>query len=705
MFAPPMTIATPPLRPTARAPTTRARREPQSQLGGSAQRRTRSAGDDVRARRRGAGRPGAAAARVAVARVAMARVAIAACAFAAAPAAALEPTPAPAGANVTAVPAPRGLEEQLVDDARDGKLDGMGLLEAALVASGVADADVPAEAARVRHALAPAVARARTQRTAHKRGDVLLRALHDTVLRTYVVTATEIDDVVRTGEFNCLSSALLYVVAAQGLLDAPRGMVTRHHAFARVTVDGRAVDVETTIAGGFDTDRKKLMTPAYVKKIAGTSVSPAELLEDLEHPEELPALSLVAAVYSNRSVGLMHRGDLQGAAVALDRAHRLAAGSLRARTAGYRAGILNQGAVALVEQGRLDDARALLELAVEGTSGAVKQLLTDNLASVELGLARRALDGEDWTGALAHAAAAAALGARDADTAPVQARADSALAALEGSDARCKNAKPARVAATCYAGLARALDQRSAGSASDVDKALQFARRAYALDAGAENAEAALFNALTKKVHAEAVASRCDVVEALVREAALHAAALRGQPWSAGAVAANCWAHAGDGAFDKQAWAEAGRLYGRALAHTPDDAALRRNLARVDVNAAIGFAKDGACDAARARARRAAHADPSLAGKATELLESCAAVRANRAVARKDWATAAAELRRGLEDAPGSDALNRGLGPVLHNLAGQLLDDHDCDAARALVPDLDRFHQDDAKAAVVRQCR
>lgn len=614
----------------------------------------------------------------------------------------------PPSSVATSVPPPRGLEAKLVADGKDGKLDQLGLLEAALVASGVPDGEVAAEAKRVREALAPAVARARTQRTAAGRGDVLLRALHETVLRRYADTATELDDVVRTGEYNCLSSALLYVVAAEGLLESPRAMVTRRHAYARVSIDGRGVDVETTTPRGFDADRDKLMTPAYVRQIAGPDVSPAELLADLKSPEELPVLSLVAGVYSNRAVGLVRRGDLAGAAVALDRAARLASGGLRSRAAAWRAGVLNGGAVALVEQGRSEDARALLELALEGSEGETKKLLTGNLATVHLTLADVALGRKDWTAALVHVEEARARGASARDLAPLAARANAELAALEGSDARCqaRGVKPgtaaARQAAVCLASLAHALRDK------DVDVALQHARRAVALagtgPAAPPDASRILFFVLVKKAKVEGDRGRCDHVEALVREALPHVAALDGQRWSADEVMGLCWARRGDDAFDKQAWDEAARLYGRAAAHLPREEALRGNLARVDVNRAIALATAGRCDDARPLARRAARVDASLAEKTTQLLESCAAVRAKRAADEKDWDTAAAELRRGLRDAPASAVLKANLGTMVHNLAAKLLKDKRCDDARALLPELEALGRDAARDAVTKAC-
>lgn len=606
------------------------------------------------------------------------------------------------------MPAPRGLEAKLVDDAKDGELDGMSLLEAALVASGVPDKLVPGEAERVQAALAPAIVRAKTRKTAAARGDALLRALHETVFRKYSATASEIDDVIRTGEFNCLSSALLYVVAAEGLVDSPRAMVTRHHAFARVVADGKLVDVETTSPLGFDADRKKLMTPAFVKQIAGVDASPAELLEDLKRPEELPVLSLVAGVYSNRAVGLVSRGDATGAAVALDRAARLASGALKSRAAAWRGGVLNSGAVELVDQGRLDDARALLELALDGSEGETRRLLVSNLATVHTKMAEASIARRDWTDALAHTADARRLGAADKDIAPFEAKANAELAALEGSDKRCQadhvvaNTPEARDAALCLANLAHTLHDK------DVDAALQVARRAYSLAGTGKNAEPnaprALFYALLAKAHSESDKGRCDVVEQLIREAEPHRAALDGQKWSAAAAMASCWARAADKAFDEKHWDDAARLYQRASVHAPDDAGLKTNLARVDANRAIGLASEGRCDDARPLARRAARVDASLNGMTTALLESCAAVRAKKAADAHDWSTAATELRRGLRDAPASKPLEENLGVMLHNLAADLLKAKSCDDARALLPELDELGKKQAAAAVRQQC-
>lgn len=602
-------------------------------------------------------------------------------------------------APVKSVPAPKGLEKKLIADAQDGKLDTVSLLDAALIASGVADADVATEAKRVRLNLAPAIARAKTRSTARERGDALLRALHETLFRTYAIGATEIDGAVRTGEYNCLSSAVLYVVAAEGLVDDARAMVSRHHAFARVIVDGKPVDVETTTPMGFGADRKKLMTPEFVRRIAGRDTTPAEMLADLQSPEELPLLSLVAGVYSNRAVGLAARGDLATATIALDRAARLASGGLKSRAAAWRAGVLNDGALALADEGRLADARLLLEIALEGTEGETRRLVAQNLAVIHLQMADAALAKKDWTGALAAVDGATKVGARPEDTAQLRARANAALAALDGTDARCAVDKsPPQEAATCLAALARELRDR------DVDAALQHARRAFTLAPDNGDAVRALFFTLAGKIRVESDRAQCDDVEALVREALPHIAVLDGQKWVAAEVMASCWARAGDAAFDKKDWDTASRTYARARTHLPKDASLKQNLAAVDLNRAIELAKDGNCDQARPFAKRAVKNDAALDDKSERVLESCAAVRAKSAADAKDWDRAAAELRRGLRDAPNSKPLAQNLATMLHNIAVAYLRDKKCDDARALLPELDALDGKEAAEAIRTSC-
>src|SRR3954468_6784422 len=96
---------------------------------------------------------------------------------------------AAAPTQVTKLPPLTPLERTLAAHARDGRLEGATLLDAALLASGVPAPETAAAPKRVRVALAPAIARAKLESDEAARGKVLLVALHDTVLRRYELGA------------------------------------------------------------------------------------------------------------------------------------------------------------------------------------------------------------------------------------------------------------------------------------------------------------------------------------------------------------------------------------------------------------------------------------------------------------------------------------------------------------------------------------
>ncbi len=590
---------------------------------------------------------------------------------------------------VTTLPPLTPLERSLAAHARDGRLEGTTLLDAALLASGVQEAQIPAAARRVRAALAPAIARAKEQSGEAARGRMLLGALHETVLRRYELSATELDHVERTGEFNCLSSALLYLVAAEGVLTTARGVVSTHHAFVRVTVEGKVIDVETTAPRGFDPDRARL-TAAQVQQIAGGDVSPGEFLAGLKQAEELPSLSLVAAVYSNRAIALAHRGDTAAAALALDRGARMATGALLRRLADWRASLLSKGAKDLVDLGRFDDARRLLELGLEVTEGTHRAVLSRSLAIVHHHLGVAAAERKDWARALEHAEFATRLGFEHEGIVQLKTTSLAQLAALEGTAARCHaegltaKSPSAQEAAACLAELATELFER------DTPNSLQYARRALQLSPNDTHAQAAIVYAVDRQARLESETGRCEAVEALVAEGLPHAKALLPQKWEGQKLAGGCWVERSRLAFAAAKWSLAAEDLNRAKVFLPGDAAISQSLARVEVNRGIELANDGSCDEARPHLVAAVRGEAAMREKVSATLGTCAGRRAAKAAASGDWVAVMAELRRGLRDAPKDENLQQNLAIALHNHAASLLSAGRCGELRALEPELNR---------------
>ena len=600
------------------------------------------------------------------------------------------------------VPAPVGREAALIDDARDGKLDKIDLATAALVASGVPDAQFDDVKAALFRSTATARQQAQTQKTAKKKGDRLLRALHETVLRRYQETQSDVAAVLRSGEFNCLSSAVLFLIAAEGLVDNPRGMLSKTHAFARVDVDGKPADVETTTKGGFAVDRNKLVTPAYLKTLGvGDGLSPAERLADLKNPDEVPLTGLIAALYSNRGVMLVRAGDVEGAAVAFDRATRIAQGEQRSRVADWRAALLNNATQRLMDESRLDDAKALLALALDGATGSTRAALLQNLANVAVAQSHQARTAGRLREARALLDEALATGTTSTtmkqQIASAAADLDGQLAADSGDEKKCAALSSSSEQQRCFVSASLALAQKG-----NVGGALSTARAARALNDRDENGASVLFNALVLSIRQASKDDDCARVETLARDVVVVARGMKNAPaFPAQQVMGQCWWGRASAAIAADRIDDAAAFFTRARVHLPHDKGLAGNLREMDLRRAHTLAKAGRCDEARPFAVRNADDD----GRGRQLLELCANERAMAQANRKDWGAATAELRRGLLDAPGSAVLDDNLGRMLHNLTLDHLKAKRCDDAQALLPELVQRKQHDIVDDVKRLCR
>lgn len=85
-----------------------------------------------------------------------------------------------------------------------------------------------------------------------ERGAALLAVLHDELFVEYHEAQSTVSGILETGIYNCISSALVYIVLARELGLEARGVLMPSHAFVEVELaDGRKVDVETTAEQGF----------------------------------------------------------------------------------------------------------------------------------------------------------------------------------------------------------------------------------------------------------------------------------------------------------------------------------------------------------------------------------------------------------------------------------------------------------------------
>jgi tetratricopeptide (TPR) repeat protein len=157
-------------------------------------------------------------------------------------------------------------------------------------ASGAADG--AAQMARVKDGVAELLAAPDLPADARARGEFVLSFVHQKFLRGYVENQTRVDEIFRTGRYNCVSSAVLYAVfAAAAGLDV-RGVMTKDHAFATVNIGGALVDVETTNRYGFDPGNRKEFRDG-AGSVTGFAYVPARNYRDRTAISQLELVSLI----------------------------------------------------------------------------------------------------------------------------------------------------------------------------------------------------------------------------------------------------------------------------------------------------------------------------------------------------------------------------------------------------------------------------
>jgi len=140
-------------------------------------------------------------------------------------------------------------------------LDIAGLTDLALVFSGTASADLDRYRQILRQWSADFAAQSRGWDEARK-AEGLLLFLHQR-WKNYSLYQTRLDVLLEQGTFNCVSSALAYMILGRAAGLDVQAVATVDHAFALVRLPGRDVDVETTTKYGFDPGAKTEFTDSF----------------------------------------------------------------------------------------------------------------------------------------------------------------------------------------------------------------------------------------------------------------------------------------------------------------------------------------------------------------------------------------------------------------------------------------------------------
>jgi tetratricopeptide (TPR) repeat protein len=163
--------------------------------------------------------------------------------------------------------------------------------------------DEAADAALISHAVAELLAMPELGADPRGRGEAVLTFIHRRFLKGYVENQTRLDEILRTGRYNCVSSAALYIIFAVAAGLDVRGVMTRDHAFVTVNTGDGLIDVETTNPLGFDPGNRKEFHDGF-GKLTGYAYVPARNYRDRSDISQLELLSLIL---SNRISDLERR--------------------------------------------------------------------------------------------------------------------------------------------------------------------------------------------------------------------------------------------------------------------------------------------------------------------------------------------------------------------------------------------------------------
>ena len=261
--------------------------------------------------------------------------------------------PMPQAAPVSAV------ERALLADAADDRFDRMSLLEAALVASGTTD---QASLARCQRAIAQLASRLAPQirrlRSTERRAEALLLGLHQHILNgRYIATQSDVRIAVDRGDFNCLSSVILYVALGREFGIEMQPAVLPGHIIAMIPGKNGLKPVETTYAEWFAAVREGRVDTARVPSMENMNPYDRRTATRLADPE------LIALVYYNQGYEHLTHERFADAWSANQKALKLDPDSHRSR--GNFLATVNNWSLALCERGEFVEARQLVAYGLE----------------------------------------------------------------------------------------------------------------------------------------------------------------------------------------------------------------------------------------------------------------------------------------------------------------------------------------------------
>jgi tetratricopeptide (TPR) repeat protein len=163
-----------------------------------------------------------------------------------------------------------------------------------------------------------------------EKAEFILDFMHSNFLRSYSLYQTRVDTIFTNGRFNCVSSAVLYVILCESSGINTSGVITRDHALVTVHVNGEDIDVETTNRYGFDPGSRKDFHDQF-GRLTGFTYVPARNYRDRQTIGKIELISLIL----NNRIAELERANRYAEAVplAVDRTALLFGDALAVNTA------------------------------------------------------------------------------------------------------------------------------------------------------------------------------------------------------------------------------------------------------------------------------------------------------------------------------------------------------------------------------------
>ncbi|MDR1232327.1 MAG: hypothetical protein LBK61_13115 [Spirochaetaceae bacterium] len=200
-----------------------------------------------------------------------------------------------------------------------------------------------------------------------EKAEAVLRLMYEKTLKRYSLNQTQLDVLLSAGTYNCVSSAVFYLILGTSVGLDIKGVVTRDHAFITVEIGGDLIDIETTNKFGFNPGSKTEFTDDFGKTTGFAYVPPG----NYRNRAQISPIELVSLIISNRIAMLESRKRFNDAlplaidhAVLLEKRTNPVDSPLFANPASYRMDRIFNVASTLLNSRKEEDVLAFADYAM-----------------------------------------------------------------------------------------------------------------------------------------------------------------------------------------------------------------------------------------------------------------------------------------------------------------------------------------------------